>query len=535
LTSDISRREFMARGGAGMLAVALGTGALATDRAYANTPVDGNLYALGVASGDPTPDGFVLWTRLAPDPLAADGQGGMPPRPVRVRWEVALDDRFRRVIRRGQVTAMPELAHAVHPEVRFLPPGREYFYRFEALGQISPVGRTRTAPDHWRPLDGVTLGVVGCQNYDAGFYTAYGALAREDVDFVLHTGDYIYETGFPRGARGVTLPTTMAGETLDLARYRTQYGLYKADANLQAAHAAHPWVVFWDDHEVENNYADLVPQDPADAAAFPERRAEAYQAYYEHQPLRFQQFPRRDGSLQLYRRIEWGDLLGLNVVDGRQYRSDQTTPDHFDDPDRTMLGFRQERWLQFQLERSRSRWNVIGNQTVISWIDTDTGPGVTQPDDNWNGYHAARNRLLQGAAAASVRNLVVLTGDAHCAMAGSLRAQVEQFDDSPVIGAEFLGTSISSAGDGSPMLAKGSAWLQDNPDMRFFDGRRGYCSIAITRHDLTTTYKAVDYVTRPDASVQTIAALTVLDGVPGVQGDRITHPAATTEPETAPV
>ena len=171
-------------------------------------------------------------------------------------------------------------------------------------------------------------------------------------------------------------PSTMSGEAMTLARYRTQYGAYKADADLRAAHAAHPWMVFWDDHEVENNYADEIPQDPADTATFPERRAAAYQAYYEHQPLRFTQFPRPDGSLQLYRRLEWGDLLGLNLLDGRQYRSDQTTPDHIADPDRTMLGFAQEAWLQRRLQASRSKWNVIGNQTIVSYCDT-APPGAT--------------------------------------------------------------------------------------------------------------------------------------------------------------
>jgi alkaline phosphatase D len=524
LAPDISRRELIVAGGAGVVAVMLGTGAIATDRAYAQTPVDGDLYTLGVASGDPQPDGVVLWTRLAPDPLAPDGHGGMPATPVRVRWEVARDERFRHVVRRGQVTAVPDLAHAVHPEVRGLKADTEYYYRFEALGQVSPVGRTRTAPKAGHNVASVALALVGCQNYGAGFYTAYGHVAQEDVDFVLHTGDYIYETGFPNGARGVALPSTMSGETLDLARYRTQYGLYKADEDLKAAHAAHPWVVFWDDHEVENNYADLIPQAARDLATFPERRAEAYQAYYEHQPLRFQQFPQKDGSLQLYRRLEWGSLLGLNVVDGRQYRSDQTTPDHYDDPDRTMLGFTQERWLREQFRQSRTRWNMLGNQTVVSWIDTDVGPGVTQSDDNWNGYHAARNRLLQGVAQDRIRNFVVVTGDAHCAMAGSLREQVERFDDSPVIGAEFLGTSISSAGDGSAMPAKGSEWLTNNPDMKFFDGRRGYATITIDRRALTTTYKALDYVTRAGAPLQTLGSFTVLDGVPGVQGDRVTQP-----------
>jgi alkaline phosphatase D len=523
MTSDVSRRAFVARGGAGMLAVMLGTGALATDRAYANTPVDGDLYSLGVASGDPRHDGVVLWTRLAPQPLAPDGLGGMPPGPVRVRWQVALDARFRRVVRRGQVTATPELAFSVHPEVHGLDAGREYFYRFEAAGQISPVGRTRTAPRPSARLGQVSLGLVGCQNYSAGYYTAFGHLAQEDVDFVFHSGDYLYESGFPSGARGQALPPTMAGETLDLARYRTQYGLYKSDPDLRAAHAAHPFVVTWDDHEVENNYADLVPQAAADVAAFPQRRGEAYQAYYEHLPLRMPQRP-RDNALQLYRRLEWGDLLGLNVLDGRQYRSDQTTPEHYDDPERTMLGARQERWLDRELRTSRTRWNVLAQQTVMSWIDTDPGPDVKQSDDNWNGYHAARERLLQGAADARVRNLIVLTGDAHCAMASDLRVRVEDFERSPVIGAEFLGTSITSGGDGGPTQVRGSQWLTSNPDMKFFDNRRGYSTVAMTPRTLTTTYKAVDVVTRPGAPIRTIAALQVADGVPGIQGGRITQP-----------
>lgn len=525
MTAGTSRRSFLVGSGVGTLAVLLGTGAIDADvAAAAPTPkVGGDLWTLGVASGDPEPDGVVLWTRLAPSPLAADGGGGMPASPVRVRWQVALDERFRRVVRSGTVVATPELGHSVHPEVRGLQPGREYFYRFEALGQISPVGRTRTAPSDRGRTRQASFGVVGCQNYPAGFYTAYRYLAEDDVDFVMHTGDYLYEGGIPTGTRGQTFPPTLLTETGSLARYRTQYGVYKADADLRAAHAAHPWVLYWDDHEVENNYADESPQDPADDATFPARRAAAYQAYYEHLPLRIRQKP-RNGSLQLYRRQMWGDLIGLNIVDGRQYRSKQTTPDRFDDPQRTMLGFDQERWLQKNLERSRAKWNLIGNQTVVSWIDTDPGAGVATSDDNWNGYRAARDRLLHGIADAGVRNAVVFTGDAHCAMASSLRRDVERFDDSPVVASEFLCTSISSGGDGSAQQLRGSQWLTSNPDMLFFDGRRGYSRVDVTRRELTTTYKALDRVTTPTSPLRTVASLTVLDGIPGVQGDRITQP-----------
>ena len=529
MASALSRRQFVARGGLGTLAVMLGTGAIQADRAEAAVVphVGGDLYSLGVASGDPTADGVVLWTRLAPSPLAADGGGGMPASPVRVHWQVAHDARFRHVVRQGTVTATPELAHSVHPEVNGLASDRVYFYRFKALGQISPVGRTRTAPARGARPSQASFAVVGCQNYPAGYYTAYRYVANEDVDFVMHTGDYLYEGGIPDGTRGMTLPATLATETGSLARYRTQYGLYKSDNDLQAAHAAHPWMLYWDDHEVENNYADETPQDPADAASFPARRAAAYQAYYEHLPLRFRQIP-QDGSLQMYRRLQWGDLMGLNLLDGRQYRSDQTTPDHFGDADRTMLGLEQEGWLQNKLSRSHTKWNVVGNQTVVSWIDTDPGPGVTTSDDNWNGYRAARDRLLHGIGDAGVRNVVVFTGDAHCAMAGSLRRQVEQFDSSPVVASEFLCTSISSAGDGAPIITKGSQWLVSNPDMLFFDGRRGYSTVDVRRHRLTTTYKALDYVSKPDAPLITVASLSVLDGIPGVQGDRITQPGPLT-------
>ncbi|MGE4427509.1 MAG: alkaline phosphatase [Solirubrobacteraceae bacterium] len=519
MTANLSRRDLVTRGGAGALALALGTGALPTERSYARPRIDGDVYGLGVASGDPTPDGVVLWTRLAPKPIEPDGLGGMPPGRVAVRWQVAEDPRFRRVVRRGRVTASPELAFAVHPEVHGLRPGREYYYRFEAAGQISPVGRTRTAPAH--EVREVALGLVGCQSFGAGYYTAYRHLAAEDLDFVLHTGDYLYESGFPNGARGEDLPDWMAGETLDLTRYHTQYGLYKADPDLRTAHATHPFVVYWDDHEVENNYASLIPQGDADAPTFARRRAEAYQAYYEHQPLRLAQRPHR-GGLQLYRRLEWGRMLGLNVLDGRQHRSDQVPPDQVAAPDRTMLGARQERWVERSLQRSCTRWNLLGNQTVMSWVDNDTGPGVSQPNDNWNGYHAARDRLLGAVADMRARNVVVVTGDAHCSMAGDLRRKVEDFESSPVVGAEFLGTSISSGGDGEPLLPKGRTWLTSNPDMKFFDGRRGYVRLAMNRRELTTTYKALEYVTRPGAPIQTIAQLTVLDGVPGVQGGRIT-------------
>ena len=400
----VSRRLVLLGGASG--AAALATSALGVPGRAApgggarrQTPVR-EQFTLGIASGDPLPDGVVLWTRLAPDPLSG---GGMPDRPVPVQWQVATDERFATVVREGSVLAVPESAHSVHVEVAGLQPAREYFYRFRAGSEVSPIGRTRTAPPAGAALGGLAFAFVSCQNYPAGYYTAYQNMVAEDLDLVLHLGDYIYEGPAQGGLGRGHLP---AVEVRSLAEYRTRHAQYKTDPDLQAAHAAFPWLVTWDDHEVENNYADEESDPDSPPAEFLARRAAAYQAHYEHMPLRRSSMPTGPDML-LHRRIRYGDLVEFNVLDTRQYRSDQPAPcppEQRDpsgycpealDPGRTILGAEQRDWFLGGLASSTARWKVLAQQVPLAPIDQDPDPDAREfGGDKWDGYVADRQRIL---------------------------------------------------------------------------------------------------------------------------------------------
>jgi alkaline phosphatase D len=514
-----TRRDFIRMGGVGAAALLLGAPA----RTQASSRFASNPFTLGVASGDPWPDGVVLWTRLAPDPLAIDGPGGMTPRPFLVRYEIADDEGFRRVVRRGVSMARPELGHAVHAEVHGLRPDREYFYRFKAGHEISPVGRTKTAPHPHAAPSSLRFALASCQQWQAGFYTAYAHMAAEDLDLVVHVGDYIYESPINAvgGNRNQPVPEAFRTEPTTLARYRLQHALYKTDPDLQAAHAAFPWLVTWDDHEVDNNYAGAISQDNDDPQLFLARRAAAYQAFYEHIPLRRSSIP-RGPDMQLYRSVRFGRLAQFNVLDERQFRSDQACGDTLTvpceeafDPARTMLGAEQERWLLDELARSRSTWNVVAQQVVMCRADRDPGPGLLLPMDNWNGYEPARQRLFDGVVERGVENFVVLTGDAHASMAADLKTD---FADpaSPVIGAEFLGTSIATGADGADLDTRGNEWVASNPHMKFYSARRGYVRCEVTPSMWRTDYRSVPFIVQPGAPLQTAGTFFVEAGTPGV-------------------
>lgn len=298
----VNRRQFIK---AGTIITLAGSGISRTDLAAAKEihgkgPVGSDPFTLGVTSGDPLPDSVVLWTRLAPKPLQADG--GMLDRQVPVNWKVATDDNMHNVVKDGAAHARPEHAHSVHVEPEGLDPNTEYYYQFRVGPYQSPVGRTKTAPTTDMNVDEFNFAFVSCQRYVDGYYTSHQHLAEEDLDVAFHLGDYIYEDGGQGSlGRGHEPPR----ECQNLADYRIRYAQYKTDPNLQAAHAAFPWIVTWDDHEVENNYAD--EDDGAPPEEFLERRAAAYQAYWEHQPLRRSRMP--DGpNLPLYRRFTFGQL-----------------------------------------------------------------------------------------------------------------------------------------------------------------------------------------------------------------------------------
>jgi alkaline phosphatase D len=525
--STIGRRGFV--GGAGAAAVLLGTGGVASEATTsARRDLPDDPFRLGVASGDPLPNSVVLWTRLALDPVAPDGSGGMPRRRYPVLWEVAEDERFRRVVKRGVATATPDLGHSVHPEVWGLRPGREYYYRFRVGQHLSPVGRTRTAPSYSSRAAAVSFAFASCSRWDTGFFTAYGHLAEEDVDLVVHVGDYLYEYGINAtgGARNQPMGEEFRGETTDLARYRLQYGLYKSDPDLMAAHAAHPFVVTPDDHEIENNWADDVPEASSQSQGelWMPRRTAGFQAYYENLPFRAASMP--DGpDMQIYRRLSYGRLVDFNVIDTRQYRDDQPYGDgthapgpETTDPRRTMMGRRQEAWLLGNFERSDARWQVVANQAPMAETDHIPGEEDLVWMDPWDGYVANRERILGGARDRGVDNLVVITGDRHQNYASDLLLDYDD-ESSPIVGSEFVGTSVTSGGDGADMTPQGETFLAANPHLRFFNSQRGYVRCRVTEDEWRSDFRVIPYVTRPGAPVSTRASYVIEDGVPGVQLD----------------
>jgi alkaline phosphatase D len=471
-------------------------------------------FSLGVASGDPASDGFVLWTRLCPDPLNG---GGMPRERVNVGWEVAADDGFRQVVARGDAVAAPGLAHSVHVEVGGLQPARDYFYRFTAGGERSPLGRARTAPAPGDLRKQLVFGVASCQSYQSGYFTALKHLADEELDAVLHLGDYIYESG----AWSRTPVRPQGPEVATLAEYRNRYALYKSDPDLQAAHHRHSFIVTWDDHEVQNNYANTIPQRPGPPGPFLRRRAAAYQAYYEHLPLRRSSMPKGPNA-RLYRRLSYGALAELFVLDTRQYRTDQPCGDGVArrcpetlDPRATMLGSAQKAWFLDGLAASRAKWDLVLNQVPFGQIDNVAGPGATYDTDKWDGYLVER-RLLTEAFLAHPKKPVLVTGDMHANAAVELKAD---FDDerSPVVGTEFVGTSISSGGDGGDLPSVGRTFLEANPHLRFYNGQRGYLRCTLTPEQLTTDFRVLEYVGQPGSPVRTRASFRVEPGRPRLQ------------------
>ena len=472
-------------------------------------------FPLGVASGDPTPDGVVLWTRLALDPLNG---GGMPPDDVEVVWEVARDERMADVVQRGTSVAREVLGHSVHVEVDGLEPGRWYWYRFRAGADESAVGRTRTLPAAGARADRLRFAFASCQHYEQGYFTAYRHMAEDDLDIVFHLGDYIYEY---EGRDGRVRRHT--GDEIELVDdYRNRYALYRSDPDLQAAHAAFPWVVTWDDHEVDNNYANLVSEEEGlPAELFRRRRAAAYQAYYEHMPLRRSSLP-NGPDLQLYRAFAWGDLASVHVLDTRQYRTDQPCGDRrgncdgIYDPAATPLGEAQERWLMDGLDASTARWSVIPQQIMMARIDYTPGDGESYSADVWSGYEAARRRLMEFLATRRPANPLVLTGDIHSNWVTDLKVDYRD-PAAPVVGTELVGTSISSGGDGVDTRDSTAALLAENPAIRFFNGQRGYVRCDLTPEQCRADYQVLEYVTRPGSPISTRASFVVEDGRPGAE------------------
>lgn len=507
--SRFDRRDFLIAAAA----------ALAVPRLWARPAFSGDPFALGIASGAPLPDGVALWTRLAPDPLNADA---LPPAAIEVRWEIARDEAFRDIVRHGTTLAEPRFAHSVHVEADGLEPARWYWYRFMAGEAVSPVGRTRTAPAANSPVDRLRFAFASCQQYEQGFYAAHRHMAAEDLDLVVFLGDYIYESSW--GNRHVRKHE--GPEPYTLAQYRNRYACYKSDPDLQRCHAAFPWLVTWDDHEVDNDYANDRSEDLD--PFFLARRAAAYQAYWEHMPLRRSAMP--DGPhMRLHGRHDFGRLARFHVLDGRQYRDHQACPRYgrggsnvIGDaacperllPQRSLLGAAQERWLREGLAADGARWNILAQPLLMAQLQRQPAPERRFWSDGWDGYPAARTRLLQAIAERKPANPVVIGGDVHFHCVADLKAD---FDNarSPVVATEFCGTSISSQ---SQPQARLDALRAANPHIRLIDGeKRGYVTLELTEGRCLAQLRVLGSEKRADSPIATLAAFVVEDGRPGAQ------------------
>ena len=483
-------------------------------------------FQLGVASGDPAPDGFVIWTRLAPEPLAP--HGGMIMAPVAVAWEVAADEAFRHVVRRGEAIARPELAHAVHVELAGLEPGRPYWYRFICGAERSLPGMSRTLPAAGARVDRVRFAVAGCQHFEEGWYTAWRHIAEEQADFVFHYGDYIYEgrdTGGTRLMNGRIFDPVRrhtGQEIYSLDDYRLRYAQYRADTDLQAAHASAPWFVSFDDHEVDNNWVADLDQDGTPPEIFLLRRAAAFQAFYEHMPLRRASLP-RGGGMRMFRRAQFGDLMQAHFLDTRQYRSDQPNGDG-DKPlarevfaaNRTMLGAEQEAWLFDGLARRETRWNLIAQQVMMMHLNTQRDPLQSEgvyPMDTWSGYLHSRRRLLDHIHDRGLTNVAVVTGDAHQHYAADLHLD----QGGAPVASEFLATSITSGSDGLGETPFNALWRRNNPHLKAMQDRRGYVLCDVRRDLFCADMKILDQVREPGGRLSTHARFVLERGERGLK------------------
>ncbi|GAA3211035.1 alkaline phosphatase D family protein [Actinocorallia longicatena] len=521
-----NRRTFLVGSGTVVGAAALvGAAPRRSSAREGSAALPADPFTLGVASGDPEPDGFVLWTRLAPSPLAEDGLGGMPNRYFQVEWEVGRDESFSRIEASGSETARPETGHSVHVEVGGLRPGRDYWYRFRTEGHVSPVGLTRTSPrlDSFGP--DLAMAFVSCSQFEHGLFTAYRRLAEERPDIVLHLGDYQYEyTKNSYVIPGGNVRDHLGPETVDLATYRLRHAQYKSDPDLQAAHAVAPWLVVFDDHEVENNWADEIPEagsDTPDPAAFLRRRAAAFQAYYENMPLRRTSVP-NGIDMQLYRRIRWGKLANFHMLDTRQFRADQGCGDGYRtgcaaavDPSRSITGDAQEAWLLDGFRGSDARWDVLGQQVFFAQRDADAGPLLRTSMDAWDGYVASRDRITRGWIDAGVRNAVVLTGDVHAHWASDLKLDYAD-PSSATVGSELVCSSITTGGDGADSDPSTQSYLKINPHLKFYNNQRGYVLTTIGRHEFKADFKTLPTVKTSTAAATTKATYVIEDEVPGL-------------------
>jgi alkaline phosphatase D len=527
-----------------LLAAGLGAGLAAPAFVRHALAADTPRFALGVASGSPAADSVVLWTRLTGELAASD---------VPVAWEMAADEAFTRIVARGTEAAPAADAHTLHLQVGGLEPSRWYWYRFTALGQRSATGRTRTAPAPGEAVAKLEFAIASCQRWDQGHWAAWRDAVAQPLDVILFLGDYIYEYGSPRNA----VRAHEGGVADTLAGYRARYAQYKSDPLLQAAHAACPWVIIWDDHEVENDYAGL--QGERQQPDFAARRAAAYRAWWEHMPLPQALRPALAGgsALTIHGRLDWGRLARLQWVDTRQFRDAQLCPRSdrsggsntlrlrdcpglVQQTQRTLLGAAQEQWLAEGWSTAQP-WNLLAQQTLMvrftreavtpaaaaaadpaasaaSAVTPAIDPAAMQGrywTDGWDGYPAARRRLLSVLAERKVPNVVVLGGDVHANYVAELRVDPDEAERSPLVATEFCGTSISSRGNSQSSV---DAALKFNPHIRY--GRsedRGTMRFTLTREKLEADLRVVAEPNDPASAVKSAARFVVEAGKVGAE------------------
>jgi len=475
-------------------------------------------FKLGVASGDPLPSGFVIWTRLAPnpfDPLATGHEA------IAVEYEVALDDKFRRIAQKGRVLAHPENGHSVHVDLLGLEAGRRYWYRFRAGDEVSPVGSGITTPRVDTAVDSLRFAYASCQQFEMGYFNAYRDMVAQNPDLIVHLGDYIYESTWD----GALVRHVSVNEANNLSEYRAIHAAYKLDPDLQAAHRHTSWVFTWDDHEVDNDYADDQEEHYQDPKEFIKRRAAAYKAYYEHIPLRRSAKP-VGPDMKLYQRFWFGDLAEFNMIDNRQYRDDHACQTEEEggwqsigrrcrelfDPSRTMLGANQERWLLGGLGRRKATWNILAQQSIFAEHDVVTGPGWAIGSDNWNGYPAARQKIIDMLAGRKPSNPVIIGGDVHAYYTMDVKTDFNN-PESVTVASEFTCTSLTSP---NFRHAQNVATLPDNPHIKLYDARyRGYSLVNLTKSEWRNDLRVMSDVTDRNATASTLKSYVIEAGKPG--------------------
>lgn len=528
---NVSRRRFIGQAAALSALAVLPVGRLAAQVRFSGYP-----FKLGVSSGDPTPDGFVIWTRLLPEP---HDPGELGKTLFEVDWDVAEDPGFTRVVTTGRSYAPAHLGHSVHAEVAGLAPGNEYFYRFRIGRYESPTGRALTTPATTESPSALRMALTSCAQYEQGFFAAYRYMADDRPDLIVELGDYIYEVGY--GERRVRLGQMKDAETLD--DYRRRYAQYQLDPDLQAAHMACPWLVTWDDHDVANDYAGLTSEHEACGGEearhrFRSRRQAAYQAWFEHMPVRPSRL-RAGGGIEVFGSADWGRLARFHLLDTRQHRSVQACPrpatpatcdtlrgrrllhigaggarmipytepgcrEEVEDPSRTMLGDEQERWLEASLGSSRAAWNFLAQGTPFSPIYEGSAEAPLLYSDGWPGYPVARQRLLDALRRHQVVNPVMLAGDPHAFFVNEVRDARGE-----TVATELITTAACNYNTDKSQV------LHLNPHIRYHDGKHcGYMRCEVSPDRVRTEMVAIEDMRDPRTPRQVLATWDVLNGDP---------------------